>query len=332
MNEIQAILDQLERAPKAAHALATLVSVEGSSYRRVGARLLVDHGGAALGSISGGCLESDVIERARVVFVDGVAQVAVYNTTDENDLVWGTGTGCNGIVRILIERLPARPAWARTLRRNLAARKTTRLGVVWQCADAKLLGTHNLDEITGGFPAESVVFEDEIAPPIRLLIFGAGDDAQPLAQLAKTLGWTVQVSDSRAAFATTLRFPEADKVAVAPPADAASTPLDAATVAVVMTHRYRDDVELLRALLPRELPYLGLLGPKKRAEKILAELAADGFTLTEDMRARLRGPVGLDLGGDTPEAVALAVLAEIQATFAGRDARPLRERILPIHA
>jgi xanthine dehydrogenase accessory factor len=332
MNEIQAILDQLERAPKAAHALATLVSVEGSSYRRVGARLLVDHGGAALGSISGGCLESDVIERARVVFEDGVAQVAVYNTADENDLVWGTGTGCNGVVRILIERLPARPAWSRTLRGNLAARQTSRLGVVWQCADAKLLGTHDLNDITGRLPAESVVLEDVVAPPVRLLIFGAGDDAQPLAQLAKTVGWTVQVSDSRAAFATVARFPAADQVMVARAADAASTPLDAATVAVIMTHRYREDMELLRALLPRALPYLGLLGPRKRAEKILAELATDGFTLTAEMRARLHGPVGLDLGGDTPEAVALAVLAEIQATLDGRDARPLRERVLPIHA
>ncbi len=332
MNEIQAILDQLERAPKVAHALATLVSVEGSSYRRVGARLLVNQDGGGLGSISGGCLESDVIARVHEVLADGLAQVAVYNTTDENDLVWGTGTGCNGIVRILIERLLARPAWARTLRGNLAARKTTRLGVVWQSTDAKFLGTHDLNDITGRLPAESVVFEDEVAPPVRLLIFGAGDDAQPLAKLAKTLGWTVEVFDSRPAFATAARFPEANRVAVVRLADAASTPLDAATVAVVMTHRYREDVELLRALLPRELPYLGLLGPKKRAEKILAELTVDGFTFTEEMRARLHGPVGLDLGGDTPEAVALAMLAEIQAAFAGRDARPLRERNGPIHA
>jgi xanthine/CO dehydrogenase XdhC/CoxF family maturation factor len=332
MKEISAILDQLDRAPEAPHALATLVSVEGSSYRRVGARLLVNRAGASLGSISGGCLESDVIERARAVLADGHAQLAVYNTTDENDLVWGTGTGCNGVVRILIERLPARPAWARTLRRNLAARKVTRLGIVWQSAAEKLLGTHDLGDIAGRLPAESVVLEDEVAPPVRLLIFGAGDDAQPLAKLAKTLGWTVQVMDSRPAFATAARFPEADQVSAARPADAATAPLDAATVAVIMTHRYRDDAELLRALLPRELPYLGLLGPKKRAEKILAELTAGGFTLTVEMRARLRGPVGLDLGGDTPETVALAVLAEIQSAFAGRDARPLRERVLPIHA
>jgi xanthine/CO dehydrogenase XdhC/CoxF family maturation factor len=331
MNEISAILDQLERFPDAPHALATLVNVEGSSYRRVGARLLVNANGAALGSISGGCLENDVIERAREVLDDGLAQVAVYNTADENDLVWGTGTGCNGIVRILIERLPPRAAWARTLRQNVAGRLTTRLGVVWQCSQSHLLGTHLLDNIAGRLPAESVVMEDEITPPLRLLIFGAGDDAQPLAQLAKTLGWTVEVADSRPAFAHATRFPDADLVTAAQPGAAASTPLDPATAAVIMTHRYHDDTELMRALLPRELSYLGVLGPKNRTERILAQLAADGLVLTPAMHARLHGPVGLDLGGDNPEAVALAILAEIQSAFAGRNARPLRERPGSIH-
>ena len=331
MKEISAILDQLERVPDSPHALATLVNVEGSSYRRVGARLLVNANGAALGSISGGCLENDVIERAREVLDDGLAQVAVYNTADENDLVWGTGTGCNGIVRILIERLPPRPTWASTLRQNLAARATTRLGVVWQSMDAKLLGTHQLGDIAGRLPAESIVMEDEITPPLRLLIFGAGDDAQPLAKLAKTLGWTVEVADSRPAFAHATRFPDADQVTIAQPGAAASTSLDPATAAVIMTHRYHDDSELVRALLPRELSYLGLLGPKNRTERILAQLAAGGLVLTSTMHARLRGPVGLDLGGDNPEAVALAILAEIQSAFAGRNARPLRDRPGPIH-
>jgi len=332
MKEIQTILDRLQREPIAPQALATLVSVEGSSYRRVGARLLINKDGVGLGSISGGCLESDVIERAKAVIENGQAQVAVYNTTDENDLVWGTGTGCNGVVRILIERLPPQPPWVKTLRQNLVARTTTRLGIVWESTNAKLLGTHDLAAIAGRLPAESVVFEDEVTPPVQLLIYGAGDDAQPLARMAKELGWQVDVADARPAFATAARFPGADKVSVLQPENAASVPLDAWTVAVLMTHRYRDDVALLRALLPRDLPYLGLLGPKKRAEKILAELAANGFALTAAMRARLHAPVGLDLGGDSPETVALAMLAEIQSRLAGRDARPLRERERPIHA
>jgi len=331
MKEIFAILDQLDRAPDAPHALATLVSVEGSSYRRVGARLLINPAGASLGSISGGCLENDVIDRAREVLADGLAQLAVYNTTDENDLVWGTGTGCNGIVRILIERLLPQPAWAKTLRQNLAAREPTRLGVVWQCTDAAMLGTHELAGLTGRLPAAAVVLADEVLPPLRLLIFGAGDDAQPLAHLAKALGWTVHVADARPAFAHATRFPGSDKVAVTRPPEAAACPVDSLTAAVIMTHRYHDDLELLRVLLPRDLPYVGLLGPKTRAERILSQLAGEGFSITPPMRARLRSPVGLDLGGDTPEAVALAILSEIQSAFAGRDARPLRDRPGPIH-
>ncbi len=332
MKEIQTILDRLEREASTPRVLATLVSVEGSSYRRVGARLLINQNGESFGSISGGCLENDVIERAKAVMQDGKAQVAVYNTTDENDLVWGTGTGCNGVVRILIERLPAEPAWAKTLRQNLAIRKISRLGMVWESKDANRLGTHDLAAISGRLPAESVVFEDQITPPVRLQIFGAGDDARPLARMAKELGWQVEVADVRPALATVARFPGVDKVTVARPEDAASVPTDAWTVAVIMTHRYRDDVDLLRTLLAREHAYVGLLGPKKREEKILAELAAEGFKLTADMRARLHAPVGLDLGGDTPEQVALAILAEIQSSLAARDARPLRERDRPIHA
>ena len=142
----------------------------------------------------------------------------------------------------------------------------------------------------------------------------------------------VEVADARSAMATQSRFPSADKVTVAQTATAADVALDPWTVAVIMTHRYRDDVELLKALLPRELSYLGLLGPKKRAVKILAELAVSKFKVTTKMLARLHAPVGLDLGGDGPAPVALAMLAEIQSVLAARDARPLRERKRPIHA
>jgi xanthine/CO dehydrogenase XdhC/CoxF family maturation factor len=194
-----------------------------------------------------------------------------------------------------------------------------------------LLGTHEAETLAGKPSVNVSAFQDRVAPPVRLLVFGAGHDAQPLAQLAKELGWHVNVFDPRPALATAARFPTADAVTIAPPEAAASIPLDAWTLAVVMTHRYAFDVPLIQALLPRPLPYLGLLGPKKRTEKILADLIAAGLTITDEMRARLHGPVGLDLGGDTPESVALAVLAEIQSTLAGRDARPLRERTGPIH-
>ncbi len=336
MKELMAILQQLEREPRTPHALATLVTVEGSSYRRTGARLLVNGAGVSLGSTSGGCLEEDVRERARVVLAEGVAQVAVYDTTAENDLVWGVGLGCQGVVRVLVERLAGQPGWARAVQRNLAERKETRLNVVWEAADKTMLGTREAAEMDGGakeMAKETMkVFEDTVRPPVRLVIFGAGDDAQPLARMAKELGWQVEVRDARAGYATTGRFPAADVVKVERAEAAADLAMDALTVAVIMTHRYREDGPLLRALLPRALPYVGLLGPKKRAERILSELAGEGFAVTEAMRGRLHAPVGLDIGGDTPEAVALAVLAEMQAVLAGRDGRPLRERTRPIHA
>ena len=165
-----------------------------------------------------------------------------------------------------------------------------------------------------------------------LVIFGAGPDVPPLVRLAKDLGWQVTVADPRPAGATPGRFPEADGVlALRPEEVPADLALDADTLVVVMTHRYRHDVPLLRALLPLPLAYLGLLGPRQRAEKILSDLVAEGFEVTPEMRARLHAPVGLDLGAEGPEEVALAILAEMTAVRAGRDGRPLRDREKPIH-
>jgi len=332
MKELQAIIERLQRDANAPHALATLVVVEGSSYRRAGARLLVNSTGESTGSLSGGCLEADVIERAKTVLAEGQPQTVIYDTTDENDLVWGVGLGCQGIVRVFIERLPPRPAWVGELARNFAERRATLLRVIWEGNDSALLGTRGEESVESDAAENVTVFCDNMAPPTRLLIFGAGDDAQPLVRLAKELGWRVEIIDPRPAFAIAARFPNADCVTVAQPENAATMPLDAWTVAVVMSHRYAFDAPLIRALLPRPLKYIGLLGPRKRSEKILAEIAASGTPVMTEMRQRLYAPVGLDLGGDTPEAVALAVLAEIQAVISYRDARPLRERTRPIHA
>ena len=328
MKELPAIVRALLE-PAAAHSvLATLTTVEGSSYRRPGARLLLTADGQRLGSISGGCLEEDVLVRARRVLATGTAETVVYDTTSENDLVWGVGLGCHGVVRVVLEKLPPRPAWAVTLAANFAARRSTPLAVTHTAADCAHLGTRLATAPT----ADAGVFIDLIRPPTALVIFGAGDDAQPLARLADELGWPVTVADPRAAFATAERFPTARRLVVAPAADLVNRVApDAATLAVVMTHHYVHDVPLLRDLLPRPLAYLGLLGPKKRAERILVDLARDGLALTPELRAHLHAPVGLDLGADSPAQVALAILAEMQATLSGRDARPLRERTRPIH-
>ena len=328
--EIQTILRVLSSV-SGPWALATLVRVDGSSYRRAGARLLLTAAGARTGSISGGCLEDDVIERARTVLATGAPQTVVYDTTNENDLVWGVGLGCHGVVRVLIEKLATRPNWADTLAENLRARRATSLGVVYGGSAPERLGTYLAEELPP-LPDGTEVFRHEVPPPVPFVVGGAGDDARPLVRLAKELGWHVTVVDPRPAFATTARFPEADAVIVARPEELATrVSLDERTVAIVMTHHYAHDVPLLRQLLPQPLAYIGLLGPRKRAEKILGDLAAQGLALTPAMRARLHAPVGLDLGGDTPEAVALAILAEAQAVLSDRDARPLRERSKPIH-
>ena len=330
MKEFWAILDHLAAAPGETAALATLVNVAGSSYRRPGARLLCLADGRRIGSISGGCLEDDVIVHARTVLCDGTAKTITYDTSLENDLLWGVGLGCHGVVQVLVEQLPARPAWVETLRKNHQLRMATDLAVVWRCSAAGRLGT----TLAADLPPlpDASIFRETIEPPVALAIFGAGDDAQPLVRFAKELGWQVTVADPRPAYATSQRFPEADAVVLARPEDApARVALDAATLVIVMTHHYAHDVPLLRQLLPRPLAYLGLLGPRKRAERILDDLAAGGLPLTSEQRQRLHAPVGLDLGADNPEEVALAVLAEMKATLAGRDARPLKQRTQPIH-
>jgi len=333
MQEIARILAALAAAPGQPAALATLVRVEGSSYRRPGARLLVWRDGARLGSISGGCLEDDVVLRAQRVLENGRPEVAVYDTTSENDLVWGVGLGCQGIVTVFIEALPAaRPRWLGVLAENLHARRNTALAVVHGSDDSGPHGTCLASEASKTAKPANVFLEIISAPP-PLIVFGAGDDAQPLVRLAKEVGWHVTVADSRAGYANATRFPQADAIVVAP-ADklVKQLAIDQRTFAVVMTHRYADDVRLLRALLPRPLAYLGLLGPRKRTDRLLGQLRTDGFTPDEAMLARLHAPVGLDLGGSTPETVALSILAEMHSRLSGRTPINLRDRAQPIHA
>ncbi|PTX91504.1 XdhC/CoxI family protein [Opitutus sp. ER46] len=323
MKEIQAIVGALIRGRAQPAALATLVSVTGSSYRRPGARLLLLADGTHVGSISGGCLEQDVIERAQRVLTRREPDTVVYDTTSENDIVWGVGLGCQGVVRLLIEPLPERPAWAVALADNFTARRPTHLAITHRHDDPHALGT----ALTAADAVSSAnVFVQLVPPPVRLVVFGAGDDAQPLVRFATELGWETIVADPRATFASPARFPSAARLVVQPPdqlADAAG--LDAHSLVVVMTHHYVHDLPLLRALLPRPLAYLGLLGPRKRADRILADLAAGGLTLSSADRARLHAPIGLDLGADGPEQVALAIVAEIQACLAQRSAAPLHQ-------
>ena len=326
--EIQAILAAAGEQPA---ALATLIAVSGSSYRQVGARCLVLSNGVAIGSISGGCLEEDVRQRAAKVLASGEAQVMVYDTAQENDLVWGTGLGCQGEVKVLFERLPSpRPVWMERLRENLAQRRDTHLRIVHEAEDARALGTRLCEDEPLAHDLKFV--EERIAAPPSVVVFGAGDDTMPLVEFAGRLGWHIAVLDTRAAYATRERFPQAHHVSVLDADVAASHPaIDRRSHVLVMSHRYRSDLAFLRAMLPLEIAYLGVLGPRQRTQRMLDELAGEGAALPQHLRQRLYAPVGLELGGASPETVALSIIAELQAIQSGRTPRHLRDSPGPIH-
>jgi xanthine dehydrogenase accessory factor len=335
VKEIQTILRRV-RAEPGPWVLATLVNVEGSSYRRAGARALISANGDRVGSISGGCLEEDILLRARRVAQTWTPEVATYDTTSENDLIWGVGLGCHGIVRVLIEPLVSRAQWLAAAAEALDGGPACNVRVTWIPESGRPLGTE-LTEAAGPERAETSdrrrgVFMETFGAPTGLFVYGAGDDAQPLVQAAGELGWRVTVADPRPAYATVARFPAARHVVTGSSDQLVeSTNPGAGALAVVMTHHYIHDLPLLRALWPRPLAYLGLLGPKKRAQKMMETLGAEGLKVTPEMSARLFAPVGLDLGAEGAEEIALSILAEMKATLADRSARPLRERVAPIH-
>ena len=287
--------------------LATVVRTEGSSYRVPGARMLLAENGERVGSISGGCLEADVVKKAWWLTSKGPV-LRKYDTTAEGEIsTGGYGLGCNGVIYVWLERVtPDTPSVLPVLKTVAQTRRPATIA-------------HNL--------GNSEVFIEKLTPPIRLLIFGAGDDAVPLAEVGNYVGWQVAVLDGRAHYARAEKFPFADEV-ILRPAGSSPPAIDEWTVAAVMTHSYSQDLDVLRSLIDKPLRYLGVLGPRKRTEQLLAELGMSADSLPE----MLHTPMGLDLGGDGPEQVALAVLAEIQSVLGGRTGLSLRSRNAPIHS
>ncbi|WP_026853656.1 XdhC family protein [Geothrix fermentans] len=320
--ELQDIL-ALVRASSSPLALATLLHVEGSSYRRPGSRLLTDGEQVLRGSLSGGCLEGEVMARAREVLAEGRPRLLRYDLRGDADLVWGSGSGCEGVLDILVERLdPAvLPDWLSWVEQAQASRTLLTLHLA---LDPGQLGMRSIppkpDTHASGFI-------ETFAPPIALWILGASDDSRPLVRMAKELGWTVGLLDHRPAFARPGRFPEADQVLAGHPAQRIpELRLDPRSAVVLMTHNYMKDLEALRLLAATEAGYLGLMGSRARSAKLVGELAAEGIHCGE----RLHSPVGLDLGAEDPETIALAVLAEIQARLHGRAGGSLRATRTPV--
>jgi xanthine dehydrogenase accessory factor len=370
MKEIQAIIAAFEQTKRDEKiALATVIEVSGSTYRRPGAKMLMTESGCRVGSISGGCLEEDVFEQAQTVMASGKPAVVQYDTTSPDDIIWGLGLGCNGLVRVFIELLTPQ---LNPVSFIAASWRQRQIGVIATVVNSdaeigKYLMLQQDDQVISNlkFIASSVlndayvaldnkqsllklyqlpqgeaeIFIEVIQPPVPLVIFGAGQDAQPVVEFAKALGWQVTVVDSRPDYAKRERFPAADTIIVAHPeqisdreaSNVERISLDFRTVAVVMTHNYLHDQEILRTLLPSAVGYIGILGPKSRTQQLLKELQATGVSLASEQLQRLHGPVGLDIGADTPEAIALSIIAEIQAILNQRDGGFLRNRTQPIH-
>lgn len=295
-------------------ALATLLHVEGSSYRKPGARLLTDGERVLRGSLSGGCLEGEILGRSKEVLATGASQLLRYDLRGEGDLVWGTGMGCEGVLDVLIEPLspPQLPLWLRWVQEAWDKRVLLHLATA-RHADALRR------KVEPGEVAANEVLES-FRPPPALWIVGAEADQSTLVRMARSLGWRVGVVDHRPALATAARFPEAHEVRSGrPPQWVNALPWDARTAVVLMTHNYALDREALTLLLPTKVGYLGLMGSRSRCERLRSELEGAGTPCD----VRVHGPVGLDLGAQTPESIALAILAEIQLWFEGGSGRPL---------
>lgn len=353
--EILSRLAEIKAAGRRA-ALATVVRIVGSGYRRPGAKFLIEDTGYTLGSVSGGCLEADVREVAKAVMETGTPSLRHYSTGADEDVVWGLGLGCNGLVDVFIQPATEGPLaeFADRLRELLAGDSPFAILTVieGEGSGATLvrgpegtdgsLGSAELDRVAaeaargllpGGRSAVQTidgrgVFIEVQPPPPHLIVCGAGDDARPLVAYAADAGFRVTVIDHRPALLTPEWFPQASQRLLGRPEDSGIVlPPAARSLAVVKTHSLVHDREWARRLLAAGLPYVGLLGPRARTENILREIGAG-----PGEAERVFGPVGLDLGADGPRQVALSIVAELLAFIAQREPRHLSERKEPIHA
>lgn len=311
-------------------ALATVVRVRGSAYRHEGAKLLITADGRSVGNVSGGCLEEDVRAVAERVISTGVRERRSYCGGADEIAAWDLGVGCDGEVEIVVEpvtdaRVEERAMLDREVPFVVRTTLTSGVRVVVEPAH----GSDTDAERSSRLSVDGATFVEVLRPPPRLLIVSGGEDARHLAALAHGVGFRVVVADRRPGLLAPERFLPGVRLVETDAARLSErVVLDSESFAVVMTHHFADDTDYLRALLRSPVRYLGLLGPRQRTERMLALLRREG-PLDE---TRIFGPVGLDIGTDGAEQVALAVIAEILAVRSGRRARSLRERTAPIHA
>lgn len=368
MKEQKAIVEAFRKTDHTVRkvALATVVRVRGSSYRSPGARMLITDDGKWTGSISGGCLEGDALRKARKVMQDQEPQLVTYDTSEDSNQNLGIGLGCNGIIDVLLEPVnetrPHDPI--KLFDKIIGVHEPVGLATVFSNSrfqGEKFLINRN-QEILISFSSEPLnflvmpdvarafetkrsevihytldgvaleVFVELIQPAISLMIFGGGFDARPVSSLAKSLGWEVTVTDECVAHIAPLFFPTADKLSLCHrdfvDRDFQITPF---TACVLMSHNYEYDRDVLRKLLKSPSPYIGILGPRKRFDKMLAEYTKEGIQMSGDDLHRIHSPIGLDIGAEAPDEIALSIVAEIQGKFASRSGGFLKYRNAPIH-
>jgi len=338
------------RAEQDPLVLATVIATRGSTYRKAGAQMLIGPGGRYEGILSGGCLEGDLAAHAASVLNTGTPKMVRYDNRGDDDLLWGLGAGCEGGMDVWLVRLDPAANWEpfATLSRCFEQRERAMyVFVLDSAAPAPPVGTTLW--IAGGpappaglpeqlttwlaAPARSALgaatcgivefdsprvrlFFDSMAVPSELLLIGGGPDALPVVEFGAALGWRVTVADHRPAYADTVRFPRARRVLLSTPAEwARHLDLTRFDAAVVMSHHIATDLAALGALADTSIPYVGLLGPASRRQRLLVDL---GAATAAKFGARLHAPVGLDLGGRDPASIALAIIAEIQAHLHGK--------------
>ncbi|KQM38756.1 XdhC family protein [Chryseobacterium sp. Leaf201] len=347
-------------------ALATVVKVTGSSYRQPGARMLVTEDGQLTGAISGGCLEGDALKKALLAIQQQQNKLVTYDTSNDEDADFGVQLGCNGIVHILFEpinsadehnpvkilekvvdrredavlvclfsltRGSAQPGTVLLYRKD--GQNALRAGLDFLSNDLyKTLenkATYIKNIIYEGENSEALI--EYIVPAVSLIIAGAGNDVKPLTEIASVLGWEVTVGEGRPAHATAKRFPLAKTIKVSAAEEFLNdTVIDEYTFFVLMTHNYRYDLTVLKDLLIHSNScYIGILGPKTKLNRMIDDLAAEGFNVTPQHLERIHGPVGLDIGAETSEEIALSIVSEIKAVLEGRKGSSLKYKTDKIH-
>ena len=346
-------------------ALATVVKVHGSSYRSPGARMLITDDGRWVGSISGGCLEGDALRKARQVMTDKKPITVTYDTREESNQNLGIGLGCNGVIDVFIEPLmagnPNNPI--HLFERFQNTKEPLALATVFSGstngekmlinADGEELQSftnssltqivkHDLLSLFGAKKSvakkysllreEIDVFVELVQPTISLIIFGGGFDARPVSELAKSLGWNVSVTDECVAHIAPVFFPTADKLSLCQrefiDRDFEITPY---TACVLMSHNYEYDRDVLLKLIKTDTPSIGILGPRKRFDKMQEEFQGQNIQLSEKDFYRIHSPIGLDIGAEAPDEIALSIIGEIQSKFSNRSGGFLKYNSGPIH-